>query len=89
MPRTSKFCVSPNRLVNPGVPKSSLIGRFGVFVYYGYMRYICVILGFLTGKTRVRCDECRNLDAEGRCYGHKMPDDVIHKTIACGFWKAK
>ena len=60
-----------------------------VFVYYRYMRYICVILGFLTGKTRVKCDECRNLDADGKCYGHKMPDDVIHKTIACGFWRAK
>ncbi|MCX5791334.1 MAG: hypothetical protein NTY45_03825 [Elusimicrobia bacterium] len=53
------------------------------------MRYLCVILGFLTGKTKVKCDECAKLDAEGKCYGHKMPDDVIHKTIACGFWKSK
>ena len=29
------------------------------------MRYICIILGFLPGKTKVRCDECANLDPEG------------------------
>ena len=25
------------------------------------MRYPCIILGFLTGKTNVKCDECANL----------------------------
>ncbi|MCX5795061.1 MAG: hypothetical protein NTY77_06175 [Elusimicrobia bacterium] len=53
------------------------------------MRLICAILGFLTGRSQVRCDECKNLDAENRCYGHKMPDAVVHKTISCGFWRAK
>lgn len=53
------------------------------------MRYICIILGFLTGKTSVKCGECANLDGEGKCYGHKMPEDIIHKPIACGFWKHK
>ncbi len=27
------------------------------------MRYICIILGFLTGKIKVKCVECKNLDA--------------------------
>jgi len=53
------------------------------------MRYFCIILGWLTGKWRVRCDECKNLDAEAKCYGHQMPDDVIHQAIACGFWSPK
>jgi hypothetical protein len=53
------------------------------------MRFICALLGFLTGKSHVRCDECRNLDSQNKCYGHKMPDDVIRKTISCGFWSAK
>ena len=53
------------------------------------MRLLCVLLGFLTGKWRVKCDECKNLDAENKCYGHKMPDDVVHRTISCGFWSAK
>jgi hypothetical protein len=53
------------------------------------MRYICMVLGMLTGKSKVRCTECKNLDAENKCYGHKMPDDVIGKTISCGFWKKK
>jgi hypothetical protein len=53
------------------------------------MRLICALLGFLTGKSRVRCDECRSLDAENNCYGHKMPDDVVHNPISCGFWSAK
>lgn len=51
------------------------------------MKYIAVLLGFLTGKWKVRCDHRANLDAEGKCYGHKMPDDVIHKEITCGFHK--
>ena len=53
------------------------------------MRYLCVLLGWLTGKRNVKCDECGNLDANGDCYGHKMPDDVIHKPMACGFWSRK
>ena len=53
------------------------------------MRYVCIILGYLTGKTKVRCDACANLDAEGKCCGHKMPEDVIHSPMACGFWKRK
>ncbi len=53
------------------------------------MRLICVLLGFLTGKVKVKCVECRNLDAEGRCYGHKMPDEIVTQPIACGFWSKK
>ena len=53
------------------------------------MRYICIILGMLTGKSKVKCTACRNLDAQGKCYGHKMPDDMLNKEIACGFWRAK
>jgi hypothetical protein len=53
------------------------------------MRYICAALGFLTGKSKVKCVECANLDSENKCYGHKMPDDIITQTISCGFWKAK
>lgn len=53
------------------------------------MRYICIILGFLTGKVKVKCTECKNLDAAGKCYGHEMPTDIITKEIACGFWSRK
>ncbi len=53
------------------------------------MRYLCALLGFLTGKWRVKCVECAHLDAEGRCYGHKMPDEVVAKAISCGFYKKK
>ena len=53
------------------------------------MRYICIILGFLTGKVKVKCMECRHLDGEEKCHGHQMPKDVIGKPIACGFWQAK
>ncbi|MBI4669557.1 MAG: hypothetical protein HY747_10330 [Elusimicrobia bacterium] len=48
-----------------------------------------MVLGFLTGKTKVKCLECKNLDTENKCYGHKMPDDTIAKPIACGFWNKK
>ena len=53
------------------------------------MRCICAFLGYLTGKSKVKCDECAHLDAEGKCYGHKMPDDIIHTVISCGFWEHK
>jgi hypothetical protein len=53
------------------------------------MRFICMLLGWVSGKTRVKCVECKNLDAENKCYGHKMPEDVINKTIACGFYRTK
>jgi len=53
------------------------------------MRFICAFLGLLTGKRRVQCVECAHLDSENKCYGHKMPEEVIHKTISCGFWSAK
>jgi hypothetical protein len=53
------------------------------------MRYICILLGLLTGKWKVKCIECRNLDAQGKCYGHKMPETIIRKDIACGFWAKK
>ena len=48
-----------------------------------------MILGFLTGKWKVKCVECKNLDAEGKYYGHKMPEEIINKYISCGFYKAK
>lgn len=53
------------------------------------MRYLCIILGFLTGKTKVKCMECKNLDSAGKCYGHEMPKDMIYREIACGFWSKK
>ena len=53
------------------------------------MRYLCMLLGWLTGKWKVRCVECGSLDVEGKCYGHKMPEEIIHKSIACGFWSRK
>lgn len=53
------------------------------------MRYVCIILGLLTGKWRVKCTECKHLDAEQKCYGHTMPQDVVSKEIACGFWSKK
>ena len=53
------------------------------------MRYVCALLGILTGKWKVRCDECIHLDGTGKCYGHQMPEDVIHRSIACGFWSRK
>lgn len=52
------------------------------------MRYICIMLGYLTGKTKVKCIECKNF-VDGKCYGHEMPKDMINKEIACGFWKQK
>lgn len=54
-----------------------------------HMRYVCMLLGLLTGKTKVKCVECKNLDSENKCYGHKMPDDIINKPIMCGFYKSK
>jgi len=48
-----------------------------------------MLLGWLTGKWKVRCDECKNLDGEGQCCGHKMPEEIIHKPIACGFWSRR
>lgn len=53
------------------------------------MKYVCILLGFLTGKWKVKCTECSNLDANNKCFGHEMPADVIGKTISCGFWKKK
>ena len=53
------------------------------------MKYVCMLLGFLTGKVKVKCVDCKNLDGEGKCYGHKMPEDIIGKEIACGFWTQK
>ena len=53
------------------------------------MRFICMLLGLLTGKTKVKCIECKNLDNENKCYGHKMPEDIVNKIIMCGFYKAK
>ncbi|MBI5209627.1 MAG: hypothetical protein HY927_06625 [Elusimicrobia bacterium] len=53
------------------------------------MRYVCALLGYLTGKWGVKCDECRHLDGEGKCHGHQMPAEVIHRPIACGFWSRK
>ena len=53
------------------------------------MRLICAFLGLLTGKSHVKCDECKNLDAEKKCYGHKMADEILHKNISCGFWSPK
>jgi hypothetical protein len=53
------------------------------------MRFICAFLGLLTGKRRVKCDACKNLDADNKCYGHKIPDGVVHQSISCGFWSAK
>jgi len=32
------------------------------------MRYVCIIFGFLTGKTKVKCVECKHLDAAGIFY---------------------
>lgn len=48
-----------------------------------------MFLGLISGKWNVKCSECKNLDSEGKCYGHKMPDDVIKKAIMCGFYKSK
>lgn len=53
------------------------------------MRFICAILGFLLGKRHVKCLECKNLDAENKCYGHKMPDEILNKAISCGFYKVR
>jgi hypothetical protein len=53
------------------------------------MKYLCILLGLLTGKWSVKCAECQNLDASGKCFGHEMPKDMINKEIACGFWKRK
>jgi len=53
------------------------------------MRWLCAVLGYLTGKSRVMCRTCRHLDTEGKCYGHLMPADLLDKPIACGFWLAK
>jgi hypothetical protein len=48
-----------------------------------------MVLGFLTGKSKVQCIQCKNLDSENKCYGHKMPDEILKKIISCGFYKAK
>lgn len=53
------------------------------------MKYIAILLGILTGKWKVKCVECNHLDLENKCFGHKMPDDVINKNITCGFYKSK
>ena len=53
------------------------------------MRYLCVVLGYLTGKWKVLCVNCLHLDAEGKCFGHSMPPDIIQNAISCGFYKAR
>ncbi len=53
------------------------------------MKYVCMILGFFTLKWKVKCTECKFLDEENKCFGHKMDDDIINKTIMCGFYKKK
>ena len=53
------------------------------------MRYLCVVLGYLTGKWNVKCSECIHLDAEGKCFGHLMPQEIINKPISCGFYKVR
>ena len=49
------------------------------------MKYLCMLLGLITGKWKVKCVECKKLDAGNKCYGHKMPDDMVTKEIMCGF----
>ena len=53
------------------------------------MKYLAIFLGLISGKWNVMCDSCANLDSQGMCYGHKMPDDVIHSKMMCGFWKKR
>jgi hypothetical protein len=53
------------------------------------MRFICAVLGYLTGKSNVKCTECKNLDTQNKCYGHQMPQEILSKTISCGAWKKK
>lgn len=53
------------------------------------MKYLCMVLGYLTGKWKVRCTDCNNLKEGNLCYGHKMPDDVVGKTMSCGFFSKK
>lgn len=53
------------------------------------MRFIMRLLGYLTGKTAVRCSVCRNL-RDGRCYG-KVPIPAGEQAAdrVCGFWQPK
>jgi hypothetical protein len=53
------------------------------------MRYVCMLLGLLSGKWKVKCIDCKNLDGEHKCYGHPMPEEIIEKHIMCGFFKRK
>ena len=53
------------------------------------MRLLMKILGYLTGKTAVRCAGCGNLLA-GKCYG-KVPIPAAEQDAArvCGFYAAR
>lgn len=53
------------------------------------MRYLCMLLGLLTGKWKVRCTDCAHLDSEGKCYGHKMPAEIVEREIMCGFFSRR
>ena len=46
------------------------------------------MLGMLTGKTEVKCIDCKNL-INGECYGKKIPDFAFEVARKCGFWKSE
>ncbi len=47
------------------------------------------ILGYLTGKTRVRCAECKNL-IQSKCYDKVLiPKEEWNQDRVCGFWQKK
>lgn len=53
------------------------------------MKYLCMLLGLISGKWKVKCAECKNLDGSNKCFGHQMPEEMLSKTITCGFWGPK
>ena len=53
------------------------------------MKFLMKLLGYLTGKTKVACNTCKNL-IEGKCYGKiTIPPEEQNQEKICGFWQAK
>ena len=52
------------------------------------MRCLLMVLGFLTGKWKVRCFDCKHYDPMAGCHGHIIPDAVARRHITCGFYQS-
>ncbi|MCB2108985.1 MAG: hypothetical protein KDE14_14850 [Rhodobacteraceae bacterium] len=53
------------------------------------MQWLMKLLGYMTGKTAVRCAGCAHLD-NGLCYGKvKISEEDRNTPRVCGFFSAR